>query len=182
MALIDNRFKPGLITTTVDFLFNWARTRSLWPLILGTACCAIETMAVGISRFDFLERYGMLYRFSPRQSDVMIVSGTVTYKMGPVVRTVYDQMAEPRWVIAMGNCASSGGPFPTYSTVQGIDEIVPVDIYVPGCPPNPEAQSFGILKLMEKIKGESIARQPIDVQARQASPDYGHGVAADGRN
>ncbi len=169
MALINDRFKPGLITTTVDFLFNWARTSSLWPLILGTACCAIETMAVGISRYDFLERYGMLYRFSPRQSDVMLVSGTVTYKMANVLRTIYDQMAEPRWVIAMGNCATSGGPFPTYATVQGIDEIVPVDIYVPGCPPTPEAQSFGILKLMEKIKRDTIAKTTVDVEGRKVA-------------
>lgn len=169
MAFINDRFKPGVITTTVDFLFNWARTSSLWPLILGTACCAIETMAVGISRYDFLERYGMLYRFSPRQSDVMLVSGTVTYKMGPVVRTIYDQMAEPRWVIAMGNCATSGGPFPTYATVQGVDEIVPVDIYVPGCPPTPEAQSFGILKLMEKIKKDTIAKTSVDAPSRRVA-------------
>lgn len=160
MALINDRFKPGLITTTVDFLFNWARTSSLWPLILGTACCAIETMAVGISRYDFLERYGMLYRFSPRQSDVMLVSGTVTYKMANVVRTIYDQMAEPRWVLSMGSCANGGGYYHySYSVVRGCDRIVPVDVYVPGCPPTAEALLYGVLQLQAKIRRENtIAR------------------------
>ena len=158
MGLLVNRFRPSVVTTTADFLFNWAHRYSMWPLILGTACCAIEMMAVGISRFDMLERFGMLYRFSPRQSDVMLVCGTVTKKFAPVMRTVWDQMAEPKWCIAVGNCASAGGPFPTYAVVQGIDEVVPVDIYVPGCPPNPEAIFYGILKLQEKVQQQTIAR------------------------
>ena len=169
MGLLENRFKPGVVTTTADFLFNWAHRSSMWPLILGTACCAIEMMAVGISRFDMLERFGMLYRFSPRQSDVMLVCGTVTKKFAPVMRTIWDQMPDPKWCIAVGNCASAGGPFPTYAVVQGIDEVVPVDIYIPGCPPIPEAIFYGIMKLQEKIKQDTIAKQvaaTVDVKAR----------------
>lgn len=167
MGLLVNRFRPNVVTTTADFLFNWAHRYSMWPLILGTACCAIEMMAVGISRFDMLERFGMLYRFSPRQSDVMLVCGTVTKKFAPVMRTIWDQMSEPKWCIAVGNCASAGGPFPTYAVVQGIDEVVPVDIYIPGCPPNPEAIFYGILKLQEKIQAETIARVGTEENAGQ---------------
>jgi NADH-quinone oxidoreductase subunit B len=169
LGVLENRFKPGVITTTADFLFNWAHRSSMWPMILGTACCAIEMMAVGISRFDMLERFGMLYRFSPRQSDVMLVCGTVTKKFAPVMRTLWDQMGEPKWCIAVGNCASAGGPFPTYAVVQGIDEVVPVDIYIPGCPPIPEAMFYGIMKLQEKIKQDTIAKKvAVDATARSA--------------
>jgi NADH-quinone oxidoreductase subunit B len=157
----DDRFVPGIFTTTKEALFNWARKASLWPMLFGTACCAIEMMATGISRYDVFERFGMLFRFSPRQSDVMIVSGTITYKMAPVLRRIYDQMPEPKWVIAIGGCTVGGGPFPTYATLQGIDLIVPVDIYVPGCPPIPEAFAHGILLLQEKVmQGECAGRQP----------------------
>lgn len=151
MGLLENKFQDNIITTTVDSVINWGQKGSLWPLIMGTACCAIENMAVGYSRFDVLERFGMLFRFSPRQSDVMIVSGTVTKKMAPVVKTIYDQMSEPKYVIAVGSCAISGNIYKSYSTLQGVDRIVPVDIYVPGCPPIPEAITYGILELQKKI-------------------------------
>ena len=155
MGLLDDRFDKNIFVTSLDFVFNWARRSSLWWLQFGLACCAIEMISASMSRFDLAERFGMLYRASPRQADLMIVSGTVTKKMGPVVRTLYDQMPEPKWVISMGSCANVGGPFDTDAVVQGVDQIVPVDMYVPGCPPRPEMLIDGILKLHEKImKGE----------------------------
>ncbi|QJA05291.1 NADH-quinone oxidoreductase subunit B [Thermosulfurimonas marina] len=140
--------------TPLDKLINWARTGSLWPMTFGLACCAIEMMATGASHHD-LDRFGIIFRASPRQADVLIVAGTVTKKMAPVVRRVYDQMPEPRYVIAMGSCACTGGVFRTYSTVQGCDEFLPVDIYIPGCPPRPEALMYGLRKLQEKIRREA---------------------------
>ena len=143
----------GFVTTSLDKLVNWSRASSMWPLTFGLACCAIEMMATGAARFD-LDRMGILFRASPRQADVLIVAGTVTKKMVPVIKTVYEQMPEPRYVIAMGACASSGGVFDTYSVVQGIDEHLPVDVYIPGCPPRPEGLLYGLMKLQEKIMKE----------------------------
>jgi len=152
---MEHKFSDNIITTTVDGVINWARRSSLWPVTFGLACCAIEMMAVGASKYD-LDRLGVIFRATPRQADLMIVAGTVTRKMAPVVRKVYDQMPEPKWVIAMGSCATSGGIFNTYSTVQGVDEIVPVDFYIPGCPPRPEALLDAIIALQEKIKGDKV--------------------------
>ncbi len=143
----------NIMTTSLDLVVNWARSRSLWPMTFGLACCAIEMMSTGAARFD-LDRMGVLFRASPRQSDVIIIAGTVTHKMLPVIKTVYEQMPEPKYVIAMGACASSGGIFDTYSVVQGIDQALPVDVYIPGCPPRPEGLLYGLIKLQEKIMRE----------------------------
>lgn len=143
----------NVITTSLDKLVNWSRSRSLWPMTFGLACCAIEMMATGAARFD-LDRFGIIFRASPRQADCIIIAGTVTKKMMPVIQTVYEQMPEPKYVIAMGACACSGGIFDTYSVVQGIDEYLPVDVYIPGCPPRPEGLLYGIIKLQEKIMRE----------------------------
>lgn len=150
---IERDLGNNILTTTLDKVVNWSRSRSLWPMTFGLACCAIEMMASGAARFD-LDRMGVMFRASPRQSDCLIVAGTVTKKMAPVIKTVYEQMPEPKYVIAMGACASSGGVFDTYSVVQGVDEIVPVDVYVPGCPPRPEGLLYGIIKLREKMMQE----------------------------
>ncbi len=159
MGLIENRFKASILTTTVDMLFNWARKSALWPMTFGLACCAIEMMATGASRFD-LDRFGAgIFRATPRQSDLMIVAGTVCEKMAPIIKRLYEQMPEPKWVISMGACSTCGGPFPTYSVVQGVDRIVPVDISIPGCPPRPEALRYGVLKLQDKIGRMTIARK-----------------------
>ena len=159
MGLIEDRFHPNVLVTTVDKVFNWARRSSLWPMTFGLACCAIEMMAAGASRFD-MDRFGAgIFRPSPRQSDLMIVSGSVTEKMAPIIRRLYDQMPEPKWVISMGICSTAGGPFPTYSHVQGVDLVVPVDVYVPGCPPRPEALLYGLLMLQDKIDRETIAKR-----------------------
>jgi len=147
---------PGgfLLTAQIDKLLAVSRKSSLWYMLFGLACCAIELMATGAARYD-LDRFGMIFRASPRQSDLMIVAGTVTYKMASRVKRLYEQMAEPRYVIAMGSCANAGGPFAdSYSVLRGVDKIIPVDIYVPGCPPRPEALLDAILKLHEKIKAE----------------------------
>ena len=148
---VEEEVKRGILTTTLGKAVNWARKQSLWPATFGLACCAIELMATGAAHHD-LSRWGMeIFRASPRQADLMIVAGRVAQKMAPVLRQVYDQMPEPKWVISMGVCASTGGMFNNYGVVQGVDTIVPVDIYVPGCPPRPEMLMYGILRLDEKI-------------------------------
>jgi NADH-quinone oxidoreductase subunit B len=157
MGLIENKLPDNIFTTTLDNVINWGRRSSMWPVTFGLACCAIEMMACGAAKYD-LDRFGIIFRASPRQADVMIVAGTVTRKMAPVVRKVYDQMPAPKWVIAMGACATSGGIFNTYSTVQGVDDVIPVDFYIPGCPPRPEALYDALLALQEKIKKEKVVR------------------------
>ncbi len=156
---IDGILPEGFVATSADKLINWARTGSLWPVSFGLSCCAMEMIHTGASRYD-LDRMGIIFRPSPRQSDVLIVAGTLTNKMADVLRTVYEQMPEPKWVISMGSCANGGGMFAdAYSVVRGCDQIVPVDIYVPGCPPSPQALIYGIMQLQEKIKRETIAKK-----------------------
>jgi NADH-quinone oxidoreductase subunit B len=147
--------QPSFLTTKLDAVVNWARTNSLWPMPFGTACCAIEMMATAATRYD-LARFGMeRMSFSPRQADLLICAGRVSYKMAPVLRRIWEQMPDPKWSISMGACASSGGVFDVYSMVQGIDTIIPVDVYVPGCPPRPEGLMYGILMIQEKIRNSA---------------------------
>jgi NADH-quinone oxidoreductase subunit B len=152
----NSKIEGDVVITRVDAALNWFRKNSLWPMPMGLACCAIELMASGASRFD-ISRFGSeVMRFSPRQSDVMIVAGTVTYKMALAVKRIYDQMAEPKWVIAMGACASTGGMYRSYAVLQGVDNIIPVDVYIAGCPPRPEALLDALVKMQNKV-----ARQPV---------------------
>lgn len=158
MGLEQKLGDMGIVTTSLEKAVNWARSNAIWPMLFGLACCAIEMMSTQAPRYD-LSRFGMeLMRASPRQSDLMIVAGRVSRKMAPVLRNLYDQMPDPKWVIAMGDCASCGGVFNNYAIVQGVDEIVPVDVYVAGCPPRPETLIDGIMKLQEKIKHEPLKK------------------------
>ena len=150
----NSKIEGEVIVSRMDSVINWIRTNSMWPMPMGLACCAIELMGTASSRFDIARFGAEVMRFSPRQSDCMIVAGTVTYKMAPVVRRIYDQMAAPKWVIAMGACASSGGMYRSYATLQGVDRIVPVDVYISGCPPRPEAVLDALIKLQNKVKRE----------------------------
>ncbi len=165
MSFLQNKFERNFITTTVDYVFNWAREGSIWPLTFGLACCAIEMIAAGTARFDIARFGAEVFRPSPRQSDLMIVAGTVTLKMAPVLKRIYDQMADPKWVISMGACSSVGGPFNTYSVLQGVDKIVPVDVYITGCPPRPENLFYGLMKLQDKIdRMSTLVRRPTEVR------------------
>ena len=167
MGLIENRFEPGLLMTSVDWAVNWARRCSIWPVTFGLACCAIEMMATGASRFD-IDRFGAgAFRPSPRQADLMIVAGTVTYKMASRIRRLYNQMPDPKYVLAMGACAVGGGPYFKYgyNVVKGVELAIPVDVYVPGCPPRPEALLEALMRLQDKIAHQTMAKQPTGAQA-----------------
>ncbi|MBN1347554.1 MAG: NADH-quinone oxidoreductase subunit NuoB [Phycisphaerae bacterium] len=162
MGLIENRFEPGLMMTSVDWAINWARRCSIWPVTFGLACCAIEMMATGASRYD-IDRFGAgAFRPSPRQADLMIVAGTVTYKMSSRIRRLWNQMPDPKYVLAMGACTIGGGPYCKYGyhVVKGVDLVIPVDVYVPGCPPRPESLLEGLMRLQEKIAHQTMAKAP----------------------
>lgn len=161
----------SVLTTRLEDVLNWGRKNSLWPMPFGTACCAIEFMGMAASRYD-ISRFGAeVMRFSPRQSDLLLVLGTVTNKQAPVLRQIYAQMAEPKWVVSVGVCASSGGMYRTYATLQGIDRVIPVDVYVPGCPPRPETILYGVMKLQDKISKETLAARKAHIEKFYASLD-----------
>ena len=164
MSFLQNQFERNFITTSVDYVFNWARKSAIWPMTFGLACCAIEMIASSTSRFDIARFGAEVFRPSPRQSDLMIVAGTVTLKMAPVLKRIYDQMPDPKWVISMGACASCGGVFNNYAIVQGVDKVVPVDVFIPGCPPTPEMLLYGFNELQRKIR-EGIPNPPDPLKA-----------------
>jgi len=167
MGAID--LDDAVLTTRLDAVINWGRKNSLWPMPFGTACCAIEFMSLMASRYD-MSRFGAeAMRFSPRQSDMMMILGTITNKQAPVLREIYAQMAEPKWVVAVGVCASSGGMYRTYATLQGADRVIPVDVYVPGCPPRPETMILGVMELQKKITRESLSARKEHIERFYAS-------------
>ncbi len=170
MDLVKTLGGSRVVLTTVDQVVNWARLSSLFPMVFGLACCAIEMMAAGASRFDW-DRLGLIPRATPRQSDLMIVAGTVTHKMGVRVKRLYEQMAEPKYVISMGSCANNGGPYWQYGyhVVKGVDQVVPVDVYVPGCPPRPEALLYGVMKLQDLIRERSLMDDPREGRQQDSS-------------
>src|SRR5262249_43821748 len=165
VSFIQNQFEKNVVTMSVDYVFNWARKSAIWPLTFGLACCAIEMIASSTSRFDIARFGAEVFRPSPRQSDLMIVAGTVTLKMAPVLKRIWDQMPDPKWCISMGACSSVGGPFNTYAVLQGVDKIVPVDVYVTGCPPRPENLFYALLKLQDKIdQMTTLVKRPTEVR------------------
>jgi NADH-quinone oxidoreductase subunit B len=172
MSWLQNKFEKNFMISTVDYVFNWARKSALWPMTFGLACCAIEMIASSTARFDIARFGSEVFRPSPRQSDLMIVSGTVTLKMAPVLKRIYDQMPEPKWVISMGACSSVGGPFNTYAVLQGVDRVVPVDVYVMGCPPRPENLFYALLKLQDKIDTMTLAKKPTEVRLDESMMEH----------
>ena len=172
MSWLQNKFEKNFMISTVDYVFNWARKSALWPMTFGLACCAIEMIASSTARFDIARFGSEVFRPSPRQADLMIVSGTVTLKMAPVVKRIYDQMPEPKWVISMGACSSVGGPFNTYAVLQGVDRVVPVDVYVIGCPPRPENLFYALLKLQDKIDTMTLAKRPTEVRLDESMMEH----------
>ncbi len=177
MNYLDTRHDKTFLLSTVDYVFNWARKSAIWPLTFGLACCAIEMIASTTARFDIARFGSEVFRPSPRQSDLMIVAGTVTLKMAPVIQRLWEQMPEPKWCISMGACSSVGGPFNTYAVLQGVDKIVPVDVYVVGCPPRPENLFYALLKLQDKIDQMSLTQRPTEVRLHEGMlEDFKKGV------
>ena len=179
--MLEAGLDDAVLTTRLDAVVNWGRKNSLWPLPFGTACCAIEFMSMMASRYDFSRFGAEALRFSPRQSDLLLVLGTITNKQAPVLRQIYAQMAEPKWVISVGVCAGSGGMYRTYATLQGIDRVIPVDVYVPGCPPRPETMIRAAMELQEKITAESLKARKAHFEAFYESLARQEALEAKGR-